>query len=265
MRDELSRLSYWFPRLEAAGIPVPRTILLDMPREAIGETWDVLDGSRAPRPHLEAFADQVADAARTVGLPAFLRTDHTSGKHDWQRTCRLVAPQQVLRHVMALIEYSHLVDMIGLPFDKWAVREFLPTRPVGHCPNFGYMPVVKEYRFFVRDGEVVCWHPYWSEGALRQGGVVFDQGHDVDSLHALDDLAQLEKLASAAGEAVGGEWSVDLLQTDRGWYVTDMAEAHRSGHYDCPNAALFMGSKSDLELHGMGAVIPLLAGDEAEA
>jgi hypothetical protein len=41
--------------------------------------------------------------------------------------------------------------------------------------------------------------------------------------------------AKAAGCAVGGAWSVDILETKRGWFVTDMAEAEKSFHWpECP-------------------------------
>ena len=43
---------------------------------------------------------------------------------------------------------------------------------------------------------------------------------------------QTYELASQAGKACGGQWSVDLLETDRGWYITDMAEAVKSYGYD---------------------------------
>jgi hypothetical protein len=43
--------------------------------------------------------------------------------------------------------------------------------------------------------------------------------------------------AKAAGCAVGGAWSVDILETKRGWFVTDMAEASKSFHWpECPYA-----------------------------
>jgi len=37
-------LSYWFPKIEAAGIPVPRTKILRMPREAREAIWAAFDG-----------------------------------------------------------------------------------------------------------------------------------------------------------------------------------------------------------------------------
>ena len=48
----------------------------------------------------------------------------------------------------------------------------------------------------------------------------------------LDDGTEhkLTDLANAAGRAAGGAWSIDLLETRRGWMVTDMAEAANSWH-----------------------------------
>lgn len=57
---------------------------------------------------------------------------------------------------------------------------------------------------------------------------------------------QLYELASRAGKAVGGAWSVDILETTRGypnrWYVTDMAVAEDSWHWpECPNSTTDKG------------------------
>jgi hypothetical protein len=118
---------------------------------------------------------------------------------------------------------------MGLPYSKWVVREFLPTKPIGKCPNYGDMPVCREFRFFVDNGVMRCAHPYWPRQALVDGGW-FGSDADFESMcrwpHELRDLAE------AAGRAVGGSWSIDLLDTQWGWYVTDMAEAHKSFHWE---------------------------------
>ena len=104
-----------------------------------------------------------------------------------------------------------------VPWDTWAVREFLPTLPLGVCPRYGGMPICREFRFFVVDGETRCRHPYWPRHALDDGGVAADL--DYDALCRLDGgtKRQLTDLANAAGRAVGGAWSVDILETRRGW------------------------------------------------
>jgi hypothetical protein len=64
---------------------------------------------------------------------------------------------------------------------------------------------------------------------------------------------QLTDLANAAGQAVGGAWSVDVLETRRGWYVTDMAEAASSCHEwpDCPNTFRPLAVAAGLFHHGL--------------
>jgi hypothetical protein len=91
------------------------------------------------------------------------------------------------------------------------------------------MPVCKEFRYFIEDGRYVCSHPYWPVQSLIDGG--FDLSpHDFTALCA-GRTQELDQIAIAAGAAVGGAWSVDILETKRGWVVTDMAEAHKSWHW----------------------------------
>lgn len=229
-------MSYWFPKIKAAGLPVPRTTMLDMPEDALRAIYNVFDmlpvGDEA-----EPFFEKVMAVAEDMGFPVFLRTGHTSGKHDWSRTCFVEIRKQIPSHVIALVEFSGLVDFVGLPVNVWAVREFLPTKPVGRCDAYHGMPVCKEFRFFVNGGEIECFHPYWPDKALEQGRFVPKDGFELEDLYATDDEAALREIASSAGLAVGGRWSVDLLETENGWYVTDMAEAEKSFHWEgCDNA-----------------------------
>jgi hypothetical protein len=40
---DLSFLSHWFPLIEAAGLPVPKTIILEMPEAARKDVWEAFD------------------------------------------------------------------------------------------------------------------------------------------------------------------------------------------------------------------------------
>lgn len=225
-------LSFWFPRLEAAGLPVPRTKIIKMPQEAQASIWAIFDGKEDGNP--KAFFDEIAAAGAEFGFPCFLRTDQTSGKHNWEETCFLPSADDIPQHVFKIAEFSEMCDFMGLPWHTWAVRELLPTVPFGICPRYGKMPICREFRFFVDDGAVRCGHPYWPLSSLEQGGAEADI--DFAELCRMADEESLRDLAAAAGRAVGGgSWSIDLLETARGWYVTDMAEAHKSFHWpDCP-------------------------------
>jgi hypothetical protein len=230
--SDRTALSHWFPVVYGAGLPVPNTIIIDMPKEAQEAAFACFDGQEAG--DMSGFIASIDEAARELGYPAFLRTDHTSGKHDWKDNCHLPSAEAIGARVMGIIEYSEIASFIGLPWDRWAVREMLPTKAVGICPRFGDMPICREFRFFVRGGEVVCKHPYWPLAALEQGGAIYPGDFDYDAFCRLssDEDAELSRIASIAGEVLGGAWSVDLLETERGWFLTDMAEAHKSFHWD---------------------------------
>lgn len=256
-------LSYWFPKLAATGVPVPRTEIV---RTAV-RLDKLLDG-KTPDGY-EGFLTALQDAANRIGSPPwFLRTGQGSGKHQWRDTAFVRYRGELHGHIAALVEWSCLVDFLGLPFDVWAVREMLPTRPIAVLPAYRDFPLVREVRAFVKDGKVVCVHPYWPAGAVREGFGMRER-HDDESDGPLVDLVNppagpkvwkpgrfavpvdLDKIiaegcrlptylsggwpelleAVAAAFAGDGAWSVDVLETDRGWYVTDMAEAYRSFHW----------------------------------
>lgn len=233
-RQSKTDLSYWFPIIEAAGIPVPKTKIIKITESATKMIWDLFDG-KDNGALSDPFFEEVKAAATEMGFPCFLRTDNTSGKHEWKDTCFLPSTEDVPSHVAAIVNFSECADMFGLPWDTWAVREMLPTIPYGTCPRYGGMPVCKEFRFFVKDGKVQCWHPYWPMEALVQGGWN-GQAITYNDLVYLRNENELILLAERTGAALGDAWSIDILDTERGWFVTDLAEAHKSFHWEgCPN------------------------------
>lgn len=244
-------LSYWFPKLLAAGLPVPKTKIVAMPEAAREAMFMPLDG----KPIGEAafpFLAELRTAVEEIGTPCFLRTGQTSGKHNWKDTCYLHDVANLESHVIRLIEFSEICDFIGLPWDVWCVRELLPTVPLMTADLYGGMPVCREYRFFVNDGEVVCSHPYWPLESLVDGmskcpenlrelyrsmSKAKSKGDAPDDWYFDGVPSDLQSLAVRASKAVGGFWSVDILDTERGWYVTDMAHADRSWHWPGCEAA----------------------------
>lgn len=233
-----NNLSFWFPKIEAAGLPVPRTKLFTMPLDAQMDLWASFDGKEGDG-SFKAWAETVKPIADEIGYPLFLRSGHTSGKHEWEKTCFVESEAELQAHIGQIAYFSECVSFMGeLPWETWAVREMLPTIPVGICRRYGNMPICREFRFFVENDEVQCWHPYWPHHALDQGGAQFNDGDkfDYEAFCTPADIRHLCDLARAAGRAVGGAWSVDLLETKRGWFVTDMAVAADSYHWeDCPN------------------------------
>lgn len=246
MNFERNCLSYWFPKLVAAGVPVPRTEIVRFDDGRDGwSLGDLIDGKAVDG--FDRLLSDLRSAATRIGTgPWFLRTGQGSGKHDWSRCCYLTDLDKLPHHVAALVEWSHLVDMLGLRHDVWCVREFLPTEPVAVLPQYGNMPLVKEVRAFVRDGAIVCLHPYWPLESISHG-LGRDQGDMAKRFYSaiepsIDESGPTYKLLSqvAAALADDGAWSVDVLATKRGYYVTDMAIASESYHWTgCERAESF--------------------------
>lgn len=222
-------MSYWLPLLQEAKLPVPRTIMVPMSHETFRDVYRVFDGLNLTDAS-NSFFDELLAATDAMGYPCFLRTGLTSGKHNWESTCYLTDAAKLKGHVISIVEYGEMACLMGLQCDWWAVREFLPTHPLGTCPHFGNMPLCREFRVFVEDGAISCWHPYWPMKALEQGGAASAETYE--RLSSMEGLPDILTLASRVAAVVPGSWSVDLLETDRGWYVTDMAQAHESYHWE---------------------------------
>lgn len=230
-------LSYWFPKLQATGVAVPKTRIVTTDVRLIQS----LDGIFPSGFH--SFLDELRAAIAEVGgYPAFLRTGHGSGKHQWLDTCFVQQPD-VAQHVANLVEWSECVDMRGLPYKVWAVREFL--RLASTFTAFNGFPVNRERRYFIGGGKVLCAHPYWPADAV--------EGHTKaefwrEKLHVLneqpaDEVALLTTLSEqvAAAFVDDGAWSLDWAMDFGGkWWAIDMAPAERSYHWPgCPVAKEF--------------------------
>lgn len=236
-------LSYWFPKLEAAGVPVPKTIILHMPEDCRKQIQAWVNGSDGGSAAVYQFVDNINSAAKSLGYPAFLRTGQTSHKHQWSLTCFMPDDKDTLNRITGLVEFSEIADFIGLNWSVWAVREMLPTKPLAILPNYQNFPLVKEVRCFVGGGKVLCSHPYWPEGAILEG---VEADYELDPV-AMTDADESKLLAAMCANYDDGyrpiaqkvaiafaddeSFSVDLLPTDRGWFVTDMALANRSFHW----------------------------------
>lgn len=227
-REDKTCLSYWFPKIEAAGIPVPKTEIITTEVDL-----DLLLDNQMPE-GFSQFVAAIQSAGDRLGYPCFLRTGHTSGKHDWLRTCYLdhPCPNNIGRHIVNLVEFSACADFFGLPTQVWAVRELLKTESTFHA--FWGLPITKERRYFIRDGKVEHHQPYWPPSAIaghtqepKWQELLADLNADTP-----ETLEALTRLSEQVAVVMEGYWSVDWLWTsDRGWVCIDMAEGEKSYRY----------------------------------
>lgn len=220
----------WFPKLEATGVPIQATKIIKTDLDLV----DLLDGEILSKlDEFNSFLNQLDSAAKEFGYPVFLRSGHTSAKHDWADTCHVKLAADLPHHIARIIEYGEMASIIGFPWGTWAVRELLPVMPLFLA--FKRIPIVTERRYFIEDGKVLCHHPYWPEdsilGPSRHNWKALLEADNVESDHENNELARLSAKVSGYFD---GAWSLDWLKTKRGWVAIDMAGAKESFHWpDC--------------------------------
>lgn len=246
MSRALSCLSRWFTPLAAAGLPVPRTRIRQIDFR-LPHPEMISEGSQ-PAPPAEKMAELfqwIREAGDEMGWPCFLRTGMGSGKHSWKRTCFLERPEDIEKHVWALVEWSHECDMFGgVPCDVWVVREMLRGKAGAILDAYEGMPLVPEWRFFVQDGEVICAHPYWPALAICKGFKSEPEniGKIISASRSKENSGGLLRTIGGATKALAGafpgeSWSVDAMLAnslhwqDDTWFVTDCAQAGLSWHW----------------------------------
>lgn len=217
----------WFPAIEAAGLPVPRTMFVDYEPSSL---WPICDGQ-------EPLADfplaTLKETAAQMGYPLFVRTDLSSAKHDGPKSYRADSEADLLRCIGRTFEDNAMKD-IASSTRCWMFRELLNISY--SFTGFGGLPIGKEWRFFADQDGVKCHHFYWPEQAFERGFGVPDDWRErlaVLSVEPDDDtLATLSAMVLKAVQAIGENcWSVDFAQDETGkWWLIDMARAESSWH-----------------------------------
>jgi hypothetical protein len=231
-RQESSML-YWWPRVRDLGVPVPETKVLEFgPRCLAGLCYPENEEDAA---NARRVVEAVKKAARGFGYPVFIRTDHASGKHDWENACYVASEEALPRCLGGPIEANELADLTP---EAIVVRQYIPLESAFTAFR-GNMPVAKERRYFVRDGKVVCHHPYWPEDAVRfrPGQEPPDWREKLAELNreAAEEVELLTRYAARLGAALPGYWSFDFAcGRDGVWYFIDAARGELSWHPECP-------------------------------
>lgn len=227
----------WFPKIEVAGLPVPRTIFVPYSHH---EMLSIFDGEDTPeRPRLMAACEE---ALSIVGYPAFIRSDLTSAKHSGPKCYKVTTPEELPSRVIGTIEDNEMKLWTERHGAKAImVREFLELDAAFSC--FADLPIAREWRFFADPERVLCWHPYWPEFSLMDS---FYRGEpegwrDILADHhtepaCMDELRALAIRAASVQD--GGVWSVDFARDRTGkWWLIDMATMQDSFHWEgCPNS-----------------------------
>jgi len=230
---------YWWPRIKDLDVPMPKTTIIESNNVTLS---GILDGEKPP----EILTEEIVKAADIYGYPVFVRTDQASGKHDWEKTCFVPSKEKLFSHIYNILEFNECADIFGLPYEAIVIREYIPLESSFKAFN-GNMPVSKERRYFVKDGQVTCHHPYWPEEAIEEAHSIRHNPLPDNWRELLrelnteteEEIRLLSDYARKIGERLSGYWSVDFAKGKDGkWYFIDAALGQDSWHPDCDRKPL---------------------------
>lgn len=224
---------YWYPKIKNLDIPMPETEIIKLTSKEIKD-YERGEGDCFNLDRLEKEVSKIIDSK--FELPVFIRTDEISNKHFWKMSCYLDNKKNIKSNLMEIISGSRLADMFGLSIQAIAVREYIPMDTRFYA-FVGEMPVNPERRYFIRDGNVECHHPYWIEDAVERGTPAeklpknWRQLAKEMNTETKKEVKLLTGYSKKVSEAIEGYWSVDFCRAKKGdWYLIDMAEAEKSWH-----------------------------------
>ncbi|KKK97176.1 hypothetical protein LCGC14_2655370 [marine sediment metagenome] len=227
MAIDKNDIAYWFPKLLLSEQPVPKTIII----QTSGDLWDMLDGKVPHR--MDEFLGELKHAISIIGHPVFLRTGHTSGKHNAKQTCLLETTERLAAHIFALVEESGMA-MPSLPMGTWAVRERLKFGNPAAFTAFNGLPIRIERRYFFRDGKVEHHIPYWPKEVFQTNYYGMPLPDNWGELlwrvnqESKDEVLELTARTAVVAKRFSGWWSVDWIITVTGWVAIDMARGEDS-------------------------------------
>lgn len=221
----------WYPLIKDI-VPVPKTVWLDLTDVSDEQIIEWIDEGIP-----EDVAEKLKEKAREIGYPLFMRTDLFSAKHFFEQTCYVQSEDRLIPNLRRLLDINYTVELLGLPVNAIVFREYLDLYWKFRA-FYGKLPVATEVRWFIRGGDLQCWHFYWVRDAIEQP----DRRKWVEILEEMEKIAKDEehihrKLAKKVAKVMNGYWSVDFARTvDGKWVCIDMAMGKQSYHPStCPH------------------------------
>jgi len=217
---------FWYPKIKDLDIPQPKTKCVTLSDDEYYATMDCMP---------ESIVNKIAPAIREFKLPVFIRTDQSSAKHYWEDTCYYDGSRDIRKHLYEICEFNHCCDFMGLSFRAIFIREYI-SMASRYTAFLGNMPVNPERRYFIKDGKILCHHPYWIKDAIQNPSVDnWQQLSDEMNRETEEEVRLLSGYALQVAKAMdNGYYSIDFCLAQNGkWYFIDMATGENSWHPEC--------------------------------
>lgn len=221
----LTSMLYWYPRIKDLEIPQPKTLIYKLSEKEL----KCFHNEQFPPKLLSNIKSMLSE----ISYPLFIRTDFSSAKHGWERTCFVSNENKLKSNIYNIIIDNLLAGYIGLPFHALVFREYIPLE-AGFKAFYGNMPVAKERRYFIKFNQIQCHHPYWPKDAIRSpDNKDWEKILDEQNKETETEIKLLSEYCLLVAKRVFDYyWSVDFAYGQDGkWYLIDMAEGDCSFHW----------------------------------
>jgi len=229
MKDKNS-MFYWYPKIKDLNIPQPKTEMYKFNNEE----FELIRNEEMPNSLLK----NCLEIAEKIGFPLFMRTDQSSCKHGWKKTCFVESRESLEHHFFELLNTSTMQGWMSYTDNGLVFRGLLDLE-IGHKHGipftafYGEFPVNKERRYFIKNGKLQCRHPYWYPNAIRNPSFNdWESTLNVLNKETPDEVLLLTTYAQKVADLFSGYWSVDFAKgIDGKWYLIDMAIGNDSFHW----------------------------------
>lgn len=247
IRNNPNNFSFWFPKIENCGIPVPKSVIIQLPDDIIQSLFLEREGDD----------DRITDFVRNTVKPAipeewnriFIKNGCFSNKFDFQYCC--IRP--TVHRLVTSIEQINM-DALCLDTDgesELVIREFL--EPYHYDDDELGIKIYSIYNGMPLRPEIRVFYDFDNRRALYAANYWdWNYCHDrICERDCTDELAYeaayptiesfFNKMQGNALELVEkslknvdmqGIWSVDLMWHEGQFWLIDMAVGHRSAYWD---------------------------------
>jgi hypothetical protein len=157
--------------------------------------------------------DEVMRVLHVFGdKPVIVKDFVKSRKHEWNEACYIPCASD--KHAVERV-VRRFLQLQGEDLNEGLVfREFIEFEPLASHSKSG-MPLIKEFRLFVLDGQVICSTPYWEEG---------DYGNDKDGSLPIDTFDHvIQKIESRF-------FTMDVARKRDGtWNIVELGDGQVAG------------------------------------
>lgn len=259
-------MGYWLPEIVPAVVEhgffkIPKTTIIKVPETLLQLTrCEYSTLTRTTLDIVDEFCSKVFQL--DTNKEYFIKTGTYSSKFDFRNA--YVHEAKEVRELGEYLLYIHYqACMMASPLNnrsiygvsttnEWVVREFILDKEDNPCIYKG-LPLHTEYRVFVDfdEKQVIGISPYWEPNEMKQR---FGHEEDANSPHNIHDyitysmhentlmnryLKNKNQIIERINELIqdidtlSGQWSVDIMQNDKDFWLIDMAIANNSALYNC--------------------------------